>query len=177
MVGEEAESPTRAREQEVLYIVDVPATLVGHGLAVDLACRRRKANGDWGVVKPLRISGNPAASLPEPLDRQILALLAGARAGYGCSPGGYYGWTPSRYYLASPLEETLVPLIARTGRCRLRLSRAEQELSPIEWDDDLLGFALWLTGPKLRPKANPLVYFTARDPLSPPPELTALRIA
>ncbi|MFQ5898083.1 MAG: DEAD/DEAH box helicase [Candidatus Methylomirabilia bacterium] len=136
MATEEAESPSRAHEQELLYIVDVPATLVGQGLAVDLACRRRKANGDWGVVKPLRIPWNPAASLPEPLDRQILALLAGARAGYGYYPGGYHGSTPSRYYLAGPVQESLVPLIARTGRCRLRLSRAEQALSPIEWDDD-----------------------------------------
>ena len=41
----------------------------------------------------------------------------------------------------------------------------------------LLGFTPWLIARNLRPEAVPSVRFSAQDPLSPPPELIALRSA
>lgn len=41
----------------------------------------------------------------------------------------------------------------------------------------LVGFALWVTGANVRLEAAPSIRSTAQDPLSPPPELIALRTA
>lgn len=127
--------------RELFYVVDVGITLSGNGLAVSLACRDVKQNGEWGKI---RTNGFPTvrlAQLSEP-DRQIVALLVGARDVYSYYATQYSG-APQSYKLFEPLDQSLMPMMCRTGRCRLRVSTATQgkspaykdEMLPLEWDD------------------------------------------
>ena len=60
--------------RELFYIVDVRSTMSGNGLAISLACREIKQNGQWGKLRTTGLPTIRVAQLPEP-DRQIVALL------------------------------------------------------------------------------------------------------
>jgi hypothetical protein len=127
--------------REILYIVDVPATLAGQGLVVEVPHRQRKQDGEWSKPKSQRIGLQQIPRLPDPADRQILALLVGAReqtsygAGYAYYPSySYYDSAPCRYTLTTPQQEPLLSLMCQTGRCRLRLTPDEAEPRPLHWD-------------------------------------------
>jgi hypothetical protein len=123
--------------KELLYVVDVAATMIGQtGLTLEVAGRERKRDGAWGKPKPTRLGLAQIGALPDPADRQILAFLAGAREQTAYWPGYYaYDSTPARYVLSQPMQDALVPLACRTGRCRLRRSREDEELLPLSWDE------------------------------------------
>lgn len=124
--------------REVLYIVDVPATMLGQGLIVELAYRERKANGEWGKPRAERIMVGQITQLPNEADRSILALLVGGRehspyyGGYGMS-----NWdsAPAKCRLSAPLADELIPRMCRTGRCQLRLAADTPELTTLQWDE------------------------------------------
>jgi len=129
--------------RELFYIVDVESTLLGHGLAISLAWREMKRTGEWGKIKTLGLPTTRVAQLPEP-DRQIVALLMGGREPYGYSYTSQNSGVSQRYKLFEPLDQTLIPMMCRTGRCRLLVSTAAQpeayatsrgEMLPLEWDD------------------------------------------
>jgi superfamily II DNA or RNA helicase len=150
MVRQESWPPGR----ELLYIVDVASTLSGPGeLILEVACRERKRDGEWGKPKSQRLPFAQISQLPDTGDRQLLAFLAGARdsSGYygGYSPYGYDS-AASRYSLPQALQNSLMPLACRTGRCFLRLSRDEPDLLPLAWDDGD-PWELWLD---MRPAAT-----------------------
>jgi hypothetical protein len=126
--------------EEIVYVVDVEATLTGNGLAVDVATRRRKKDGDWTKPRAQRFGVRQVADLSDPADRQALALLVGAREqvggyygyGYGYS---YYDTAPCRYLLTEALQDTLLPVLCGTGRCLLRRTKDGDELPVLRWDD------------------------------------------
>ncbi len=129
--------------REILYVVDVPETITGHELVVEITGRQRKASGEWRTLKSLRIPRGQIETLPDPTDRRILALLAGARDAYDYYEWGYPGETPNRHWLSVPMQEALIPLMCRTGRCRLRVTPQSEELLTIQWDDGA-PWELWL---------------------------------
>jgi hypothetical protein len=119
-------------EREILYLVDVPGTLSAQILTVQISCRDRKKNLEWTTIKPLAISVEQVAQLTDPLDQQILSLLvcAGSDTYYGT----YGSSSRSRFWLKHPAEQTLIPMMCRTGRCRLS-SEGQADYPTIEWDD------------------------------------------
>jgi hypothetical protein len=128
---------------EILYVVDVEATLTGEGLALDVAHRHRKKDGDWSKPKTQRFGLRDIPNLPDPADRQALALLVGAREQTGSSYGysyhyGYsyssYDSAPCRYHLTEAMQEALLPLLCGTGRCYLRPPEKGAALRPLRWD-------------------------------------------
>ena len=129
--------------RELFYLVDVRSTLLGGGLAISLAYREIKRNGEWGKIKTTGLPTIRVAQLPEP-DRQIVALLIGGREHYSYSYGSGYSGAPERYKLFEPLDQTLMPMMCKTGRCRLLVSsaappkayaQARDEMLPLDWDD------------------------------------------
>jgi superfamily II DNA or RNA helicase len=131
--------------RELFYIVDVDSTLLGRGLAISLAWREMKRNAEWGKIKTTALPTIRVAQLPEP-DRQIVALLMGGREhySYNYSYASQYTGVPNNYKLFEPLDQTLMPMMCKTGRCRLLVSAAGQteayarpkdEMLPLEWDD------------------------------------------
>jgi hypothetical protein len=125
--------------REILYLVDVPATLNGGGLVIEVAYRERKRNGDWSKPRSQRLTNRQLAELPDPADRQILAYLAGGKADYayqGYGYGGYYyDSLASRYTLSENLQLGVVPLVAQTGRCFVRPADPTADLQPIRWEE------------------------------------------
>jgi superfamily II DNA or RNA helicase len=136
--------------RELLYIVDIAASKPDQGLVLEVAYRQRKLDGDWSVPKIQRIPRAEIPRLADSDDRQIFALLGGAHEHYTTTYNYYgsynsdYDTAPSRYQLTSPLQETLLPILCRTGRCFYRRSEAEPDLQPLSWEDGPT-WEFWLT--------------------------------
>ena len=111
-------------ERQLIFIVDVPVSEVAKKLVLEVNIQERKKNNEWGKPKSQSLPTGQIEALPNPLDRQILTLLSGADRGdsYGYYGGSYYGYGVLRYRLAGPLLETVLPLLAASGRVRLRRS-------------------------------------------------------
>ena len=124
---------------ELIYIVDVPASLAGNGLVLEVATRHRKKDGEWSKPKGRRLAANEIAHLPEPADRRAMSILAGGReqvSSYYSSYGyGDYAGAPARYQLTHSLSEALLPTLCATGRCLLRESETDGAMRPLRWDD------------------------------------------
>jgi superfamily II DNA or RNA helicase len=124
--------------REILYVVDVKETMASHGLTIEVAYHQRKKDGGWSKPKAQRIPLDQIGKLPDPEDRQLLALLVGAREHipyyYGYSNSSYDS-AASRYRLTEPMLEAVLPSMCHTGRCRLRRSPEDEELLELRWDD------------------------------------------
>jgi superfamily II DNA or RNA helicase len=122
---------------EIVYVVDIPASLAGNGLVLEVATRNRKRDGEWSKPKGRRFALSEIAHLPEPADRQAMAILSGGReqvSGY-YSGRGYYDSAPARFLLTHALSEALLPMLCATGRCLLRESEPDGSMRPLRWDD------------------------------------------
>jgi superfamily II DNA or RNA helicase len=121
----------------LLYVIDVPRTAGGDGLFVELLSQTRRAGTITGEPRPARISRDDLAALPDLADRRILSLLAAATDPETVWPVYWrasYGSVPACYLLPPAIWDPLVPLMCRTGRCRLRVEPSGTELAPLEWD-------------------------------------------
>jgi superfamily II DNA or RNA helicase len=105
---------------QLLYVVDYAATAASGTLVLELMTRDRKINGEWGKPRPLTVTAADVRSHPDPVERQILERLLGARPHVDW--GGYdaYGTSLSRLQLRGILVSEVLPLICATGRCVLR---------------------------------------------------------
>ncbi|HSE97246.1 MAG TPA: DEAD/DEAH box helicase, partial [Blastocatellia bacterium] len=111
-----------------------------NSIAIEVAYRELKKNGEWGKLKTQTITRRQLDMMPDPADRQILSLLSGAKERYTSSYNYYsynysYDSLPARYTLPHPVEQSLIPMMCRTGRCGLRRAPEDQELSFIEWEE------------------------------------------
>jgi superfamily II DNA or RNA helicase len=124
--------------RELLYMIDAAELQRGSSVPLDVAYRDRKQNGEWSKPRLRALQRSWLTTVPDE-DRCILASLVGAAPDYGYSYAYSYagGPSPSRFQLAGPLLEVVLPLICRTGRCRLRLHPHDEEpLWPVlSWDD------------------------------------------
>ncbi len=122
--------------KEILYAIDVNATLAESRLALDVLGRTRKQSGDWSKPQPARMSSATVGTLPDAADREILSILRGAQL----SPYWYSGYGPGdqlplSFRLSVPLSDLVVPLACRTGRCVLRGPKPDAPLRSLAWDD------------------------------------------
>jgi superfamily II DNA or RNA helicase len=119
------------REFEILYVIDLAASKTAAAIVVELSSRTRKKNGDWSLSKPFKVTSAQAASLPDPADAEAVTAMLG---GEEYSPYGYYSSSASatRKTLPASLAMRLIPMIAATGRLRLRADAAD--LEPVAWD-------------------------------------------
>lgn len=128
--------------RELFYIVDVRSTLAGTGLAISLGYREIKRNGEWGKIRTTALPTIRVPQLLEP-DRQIVALLMGGRELYSYGYSSQYSNASPSYKLFEPLDQTLLPMMCKTGRCRLLVNNATQtgassskdEMLSLDWDD------------------------------------------
>lgn len=123
-------------ERELLYVIDVYATLHGQGLMLEVCNRDRRKDGEWSKPKSQRIPRNVIAKLRDPLDREILTLLSG---GKDAAQNNYFNSANDSisnvYQLNGMLPKLIVPLIARSGRGRLSLPDLRDVWLPFEWDE------------------------------------------
>src|SRR4051812_34488428 len=121
--------------KELLYLLDVPATLKSQQLTVRSMTGWKEADGSWQAVAPLSLSRNAVPHLPEP-DRTILTLL-GLAAAESYGPRSYSAYVP-QVPPVSPLPPEaagiLVPLLSATERFWTRLDKEAKIGEPIRWD-------------------------------------------
>jgi superfamily II DNA or RNA helicase len=120
--------------REVVYEIDVPATLEGRGLVVGLFRRDRRRDGSRSRPKALKASRRLIDGLPEASDREALSILLGAHHADAYLYDPYEAAGPARFRLDEAAQRVLVPRLCATGRCVLRLAR-DREPSSLAWDE------------------------------------------
>ncbi|MFN0111536.1 MAG: SNF2-related protein [Blastocatellia bacterium] len=134
-------------ERELLYVIDVYQTLHGQGLVLEVCNRDRRKDGEWAKPKSQRIPRSVIAKLPDPIDREIMTFLAGAKdvgqANYSSYQNAPNDSIPNIYQINGMLPNLIIPLIARSGRGRLSLPDMRDVWLPFEWDDGA-PYEFWL---------------------------------
>jgi superfamily II DNA or RNA helicase len=140
-----AASPTAVKNDEILYVIDLPASLHRQGLILQVLAFRRKQDGSRGALRPLRITRGQVAQRRDPADRAVLALLSGAMQG---DPWASWYYTqhqevPSQAWIPDEMAQEVVRRLCATGRCHFRTSASQIEEPPLAWDDGP-PWELWL---------------------------------
>ncbi len=104
-------------------------------MILDLKTREPKLKADGRNPRYLEMSRATLAALPNPVDRHILGLLTGTTMNSDWMSYNAYETIAAGYRLRHPFASTIMPEIARTGRCQLQISPGDQEWSPLMWDD------------------------------------------
>ncbi|HUQ95295.1 MAG TPA: DEAD/DEAH box helicase [Bryobacteraceae bacterium] len=117
-------------DREIYYLLSRAADKV----QVILEVRDRLQSGLFGRFKPHTITRSQIPLVPNPEDRDIIALLVGPST-------SQYAWLeqqiPDAYFLSPPILFLVLPRICATGRCLLR-TPARHETEPLGflgWDD------------------------------------------
>ena len=132
-------SHTRPVERQLLYVVDAVPSEQARKLVLEIQLQEMKKNGEWGKPKPQGLQPAHLDTFVDPLDRQLVALLAGPErtdaysAGYSSSYYSY-GYGVPRYRLTGPVLDAVLPVLARTGRVRLRRDPKVSDLEPLTED-------------------------------------------
>jgi superfamily II DNA or RNA helicase len=139
------ESPATSRFDEILYVIDVPASVKRQGLVLDVLTFRRKKDGTRGALRQLRLTRGQAAQRRDPHDRVILALLAGAMRGDPLSSWFYaqHQELPRQPWVPDEMAQDIARRLCATGRFHLRRKPQEIEEPPLAWREGPLP-ELWL---------------------------------
>jgi superfamily II DNA or RNA helicase len=122
-------------DRQLVYIVDLQHTLKTSQFQVQIAIRQATRKGAWSRPKSKRMDRGVIDHLPDALDRQILTLLAGAGTeDDGYSYSRYDDRLQTNYTLSMPMIQSLLPMIAGTGRLFLRADAADERIEPATWD-------------------------------------------
>ncbi len=117
--------------REILY--SIPVQIIprdGASFTLELLYRDQKKSG-VGFTKPKPLRLRDPSELPDPADREIVALLQGATEHYDFGP--YYSNVPTSWQISGILAATLLPRIAQSGHLVLR-GRDDEEIRPLAWD-------------------------------------------
>lgn len=139
--NKKSQAPNLVRDSEILFAIDVPSSKTTGAIVLELLTRSRKKTGEWTAPKEFRISAAGAASLPDPVDAEVISTMFG---GYD-SWGYQYSATISsalRKSLPYILALKLIPMISATGRLMMR-TESSAALRPVTWDDGE-PWKLWL---------------------------------
>ena len=109
------------RDAQLLYVIDIDASLTAGVAVVEIMTREHKANGEWGKPRTARVMAADVQWLPAGLDRQILERLLGARPHYDTTYGYPEYGELSRFRLQGALARDVLPLLCRDGRCMARV--------------------------------------------------------
>ena len=119
---------------EIVYLIDVQASMLGRGAHVDLASRSRKRDGAWAKPRPLALELAAIPLLLDENDRELVPLLTAIAGPRTYSP--YATTVPTRVVLPLGGAAALLTKIFSTGRAQLRIvTQGKIELVPCAWDD------------------------------------------
>jgi superfamily II DNA or RNA helicase len=134
--GETTTASATDREREIFYEIDVDASSDAGKLVIRVAQRQRRANGQWGKLKPLKIPADRLDEIEHVEDRRVLAYLIGGtpeRTTWVAQQAEARA-TADRYQVSCELGELLFPLMCETGRVRF-LDANQKGVEGLKWDE------------------------------------------
>lgn len=130
------ENPAQADAKEIVYMIrDAPRHYYPpqtSDLVVNIHCRSRKKNGEWGQIKPMTIQADKIAQMNSE-DAKIISALTGAQSLYDYSRSSYGN---SGFILSRPLADVVLPPMAATGRLFFQNDQDETLRGPLAWHSD-----------------------------------------
>jgi len=124
-------------DREIVYEVDPQAGREAQQLVLQVFQRKRRAGGQWGTPKPLRLRSDRLDEVEHEEDRRILAFLVGAKghstAKSSARSRGAQAAT-SRFQLPHELSLLVLPSVCATGRLFYRRSESRRPRR-LNWDD------------------------------------------
>ena len=135
MDNQESPEKQASRERDIFYEVDIEHSNSARQLVIQTSQRQRRANGQWGKLKPLKLRPGKFESIDRHDDRRILAYLSGGtpeRTNWYAQQNETQA-TVYRYHVPYELCELILPLICETGRLRF-LNTSESNPEVLEWD-------------------------------------------
>ena len=119
-------------ERQIFYELDLPASKRERRVVVQVSQRQRRASGQWGKLKALRVRSGDLDTIEREEDRTVLAYLFGGVAERDAKDGKETG--VYRFHLAHELAERLLPLMCGTGNARIL--DAGEKSGGLTWDGD-----------------------------------------
>jgi superfamily II DNA or RNA helicase len=122
--------------KEILYLLDVPATLKSKQLTVRVMTGWKGEDGSWQALTQLSLGRGAVPNLPEP-DRTILVLLGlSAAETFGLRTYSVYSnQVPAVSSMPPEAAGILLPLLSATDRFWTRPDKDFKTGAPITWDD------------------------------------------
>lgn len=126
-----------SREREILYQLDIAASREHGQIVVDVAQRQRRASGQWGKLKPLKLKPGKLDDVEREEDRDILALMGGGVV----DRTNWFGQQSEfqtavyRYRLPSELGEKVLPMLCQTERFVIYDPTGDDTTKKVSWDD------------------------------------------
>jgi len=134
MQGEETAVSPAARERQVFYEIDAAASEEAGLIIIQTSQRQRRANGEWGKLKPLKLRPGRFEEIYDDEDRRILAHLVGGTPDRSQFNGAMSdNFAAYRYRVPHDLCQLLLPAICATGRIRLQ-GEEERVTETLDWD-------------------------------------------
>jgi superfamily II DNA or RNA helicase len=128
---------TESREQEIFFEIDLTECRTSKRLVLQTSQRQRRANGQWGKLKPLKLRPGKLDDIEHADDRRILAYLAGGtpeRSNWYAQQAEFQT-SIHRYHIPHELGLLLLPMMCATGRVRV-MGESETSMKPISWDGE-----------------------------------------
>ncbi len=122
-----------AGEFEILYVLDGLTSARTTHPVIELFQRTRKKDGQWSAPKECSLSADQAASIPNPVDREALAIFLGSQDVYSSYDNSYVNRFNRQRRLPPALAGKLLPLIAGSGRLLIR-SETGARFALLLWD-------------------------------------------
>ena len=134
MQGEESSVSAAGRERQVFYEIDARASEEAGLIVIQTSQRQRRANGEWGKLKPLKLRPGKFEEIDDDEDRRILAHIVGGTPDRTSLSGQVAdNLAAFRYRVPHDLCQLLLPAICATGRIRL-LGDDERVTETLSWD-------------------------------------------
>ena len=136
MQTNEPAAPSAGREREIFYEIDVSESRSVGQLVIQTSQRQRRANGQWGKLKPLKLRAGKLDEVEHEDDSKILAYLSGGtpeRSNWHAQQAEIQT-SVFRYRVPFELCELILPLMCQTGRVRY-LNTQESNQETLAWDE------------------------------------------
>ena len=134
MQVEDSSLSSAGRERQVFYEIDAAASEEAGLIIIQTSQRQRRANGEWGKLKPLKLRPGRFEEIDDDEDRRILAHLVGGTPDRTLVNGAADNFAAFRYRVPHDLCQLLLPAICATGRIRLQ-GEEERVTETLDWDD------------------------------------------
>ena len=123
-------------ERQIFYEVDLEASKEAGKLVIQASQRQRRAGGQWGKIKPLKVRPGELDHIEHEDDRTFLSYLAGAipERNNWTTQQAELRTSAHRFYVPFELGQLVLPDMCRSGRLRvLGSDDAGEQL--LNWDD------------------------------------------